>query len=1468
MPYQPPVVNPGDEHHHGSTGAYPQQPRRRADFEISIVCALPLEYDAVSLLFDIDWSECGLNPGKAFSDRNTYTTGRIGRHDVVVALLPGMGKVNAAGVAAGLRMSFPNIKIALLTGICGGAPQTQDGDEILLGDVIIANDVVQYDFGRRYPDHFAMREDHGDRLGKPNSEIRGFLATLSTQLVIERLQQRSFSFLRDIQGEAMRRKRRSYKYPGATQDKLFVSSYRHRHYGPSQCSCSRSLLSSDPVCEAALSSLCKDTLCSDSALVPRTRLKSRQIQERGGEVEDAPSPAIFMGRVASGDTVMKSGEDRDRIAREKNVIAFEMEGAGLCDEIPCIIVKGVCDYADSHKNKDWQDFAAATAASVAKAILEIYTSTDRQSTQPDKFGYVSSFSSSNRIGSSAFIPDPSVPSRNSSMFSSPLLSPTLSSRTEDHCKSPTTTLTFAKSHSNIPGRVFFYRFALRSLPEVLQTSLSTKAGRDGLMVQWGTAITEAIKQFPEVPLNLSNTSPFTRFIDGTEKCIWYQVQEYGVETHNSNNLRIEYEEVPLILLKAHETDEERRKKLYRIRTSRRRDLIDKIQPEELVKIPDVGVFERSEMPGEQKGVPERYAIFLFYVAFEITQDDGDLLPFEGFLWSLISQLFLWRPKAIRQLPQWVNVGDNDVPSLEYSPGADQLKLLLRSLLKRHSTPVVITICQAQWLTQYPHTQSVQFLSELYHGQSKAGVSVHLIASAANTSPVLPLFNPAQILSRDTERHECLNEFAFEGQFLRRDEVAAADKGTNDWIWSHISFCSWRERPSGILWIEGKAGSGKSVLAKTIRSNLSQLDGFTLPGVPLPPISDWFFSSRHGAVNKSHCIGKKKEDQHEWDFEDYEIILKELAANGLPAVCIVDAMDESEDSGGSYDLRARIISLMADLCCVQESRIRFVVLSRYTADIDRALHKYLRNTMSSRIWLERENVSDIATLVENALSTVRSAMSIYESDEDEEVTRNARGRPTNTTQTESMAMDRMREYLIENADGVILWVILATQALIGKIRSGFYSLELVESELKALPRGIIDFYKLTLRDLESRYSPQELERTRTALMWVVGASYIRPLVLNELYEALCIPVQSAIQSNVDPIAQSPLRIHAKSWLGFYRQLRVRCGPFIEVIIPETQDFRLSFSQGTEISPHFTVQLLHRTVKDFLHNKNESGALAFTQVEAEDLVRKSMKTYLELVLPINSTMYCPVPVTSNQRLGTTVENMAHYLEKKYLLEFVLTALPEHETIPHLMIFETSVFPPLMEQRDHWPWDEALKTISSQYFEFVCQEGLVEAMANLLSIASNLLLSWPTLLRYGPLASALQKCSNQFSNDKSSSAAPEDNIHLTPDRKLIVEAIELMTQFSRREQDLSWECRGVHGDNPPLVPSILALRNAVEEVQISYGKRLRSRRENSQESPVSLPQPSNRESLRRTRGEFNSSAVHTDKFGFPFYTQDVAR
>lgn len=73
--------------------------------------------------------------------------------------------------------------------------------------------------------------------------------------------------------------------------------------------------------------------------------------------------------------MVKSSEYCDDLVKLEGVIRFEMEGAGVWNNISCIIIKGVCDYADSHKNKAWQAYVAVTGATTAKAFLEYWDPT-------------------------------------------------------------------------------------------------------------------------------------------------------------------------------------------------------------------------------------------------------------------------------------------------------------------------------------------------------------------------------------------------------------------------------------------------------------------------------------------------------------------------------------------------------------------------------------------------------------------------------------------------------------------------------------------------------------------------------------------------------------------------------------------------------------------------------------------------------------------------------------------------------------------------------------------------------------------------------------------------------------------------------------------------------------------------------------------------------------------------------------
>ncbi|WPJ61335.1 hypothetical protein SMAC4_13446 [Sordaria macrospora] len=362
------------------------RPSARSDFEVAIICALRFEFDTVCLLTDELWDEDGDQYDKADGDPNIYMTGRMGKCNVVLVFLPNMGKVSAASAAASLRSSYPRVSLAFLVGICGAVPYAGSiEDPISLGDVIISNYVVQYDLGRALPDRFVRKDTVHDSLGRPNKTIRNILVKLDTVIDHEHIEKRAGDFLKALQTkseEKAKRKRRgrhtSYKYPGAANDLLFPAWYRHKHAPNSGCrTCENCHGNADPACDESLRLSCKELECDTSCVIRREHLESASNDPNADS--DSEGVFFFIGAIGSGDSVIRSGEHRDQIAKQAKVIAFEMEGAGVWDEVPCIVIKGVCDYADSHKNKGWQNYAAATAASVAKAVMERYVASARVS---------------------------------------------------------------------------------------------------------------------------------------------------------------------------------------------------------------------------------------------------------------------------------------------------------------------------------------------------------------------------------------------------------------------------------------------------------------------------------------------------------------------------------------------------------------------------------------------------------------------------------------------------------------------------------------------------------------------------------------------------------------------------------------------------------------------------------------------------------------------------------------------------------------------------------------------------------------------------------------------------------------------------------------------------------------------------------------------------------------------------------
>ncbi|EFQ34117.1 hypothetical protein CGRA01v4_12182 [Colletotrichum graminicola] len=302
-------------------------------YTVGWVCALPLEMAAAAAMLDETHEPLAMNP----SDSNVYTFGRIGPHDIVIACLPlgQYGTNSAAVVANNMRWSFPSIYIRLMVGIGGGVPGKVD---IRLGDVVVSSPtgtssgVVQYDFGKAVHDG---RFEYTGTLNKPPQSLLAAVSKLRANH--ERRPNQIPAILADMK---MRNPDMTdYLHQSMDEDRLFQAFYEHTG-----------------------GDTCDD--CDVSMIVERDPRPA------------AATPKIHYGIIASGNQVMKYAQTRDRLAKDLGVICFEMEAAGLMDNFPCLVIRGICDYSDSHKAKRWQRYAAATAAAYAKELLYLVTPHD------------------------------------------------------------------------------------------------------------------------------------------------------------------------------------------------------------------------------------------------------------------------------------------------------------------------------------------------------------------------------------------------------------------------------------------------------------------------------------------------------------------------------------------------------------------------------------------------------------------------------------------------------------------------------------------------------------------------------------------------------------------------------------------------------------------------------------------------------------------------------------------------------------------------------------------------------------------------------------------------------------------------------------------------------------------------------------------------------------------------------------
>lgn len=327
----------------------------RFDYHVAWIAPGPeVALDPARLMLD---QEHGTPDLHYQSDFNTYLFGSMNGHNVVIATTPPGLRMNAntGRLAAPMFNTFPNIKMVLLVGIGGGVPKDPPDRDTLqnihLGDVVVGCTVdgkpavVDYNSGISGVDGLEL---HGTInradwiLLQPLGYVQSNYRFNKTNFAVHINKLLSFN-----QG--------AYDHPGLQHDKLFRGDYHGPHTARDNKDCEN---------------------CDPKQIIQRT---SRSEQH-------AKHLVFHMGRIGTANTVIANGKQRDEISKKLNGIqCFEGSAAGVDASRQCLVIRGISDYCDAHKNGLFKHYAAGRAAVFARELLGMITpiAVERLKTVPE-----------------------------------------------------------------------------------------------------------------------------------------------------------------------------------------------------------------------------------------------------------------------------------------------------------------------------------------------------------------------------------------------------------------------------------------------------------------------------------------------------------------------------------------------------------------------------------------------------------------------------------------------------------------------------------------------------------------------------------------------------------------------------------------------------------------------------------------------------------------------------------------------------------------------------------------------------------------------------------------------------------------------------------------------------------------------------------------------------------------------------
>jgi len=324
----------------GGAGVFAKD--RAGAFDVCVVCALPEEARA---LMDVFTDRFGEGFDKDFGADNREFRKTVIRNDmneelkIHVSCPPRFGPVEA-GIHCRAVLEEFRPRFAGMTGICAG-----DKNDVFLGDLVVAERAFIYDGGKFKENGYV----HDVDMFHPNMNVRNYVQMFGSWEAEAKKLKRPVS----LRGQ---------------KDWILHTLLNGPH--PRVDEIPRDVLERRaPQWKKAVRALQNESLLTqDRYLSDKAAIAEREFEQADFPFKDPALPKCHVAALASGSSVRSDNPFAMIQEPVRKAVAVDMEGAAFYRAvadypgISSLVVKGVCDYADSEKDDSYHDYASKLSA--------------------------------------------------------------------------------------------------------------------------------------------------------------------------------------------------------------------------------------------------------------------------------------------------------------------------------------------------------------------------------------------------------------------------------------------------------------------------------------------------------------------------------------------------------------------------------------------------------------------------------------------------------------------------------------------------------------------------------------------------------------------------------------------------------------------------------------------------------------------------------------------------------------------------------------------------------------------------------------------------------------------------------------------------------------------------------------------------------------------------------------------------